>query len=85
MRSVPVVEAKSHFSALLAAVEAGEEIAITRHGRPVARLVPAAVQTAADVFQVLWTRENIDEFDLAAPEDFPPEPVATFDEVAVSV
>jgi prevent-host-death family protein len=33
--------AKAHFSALLARVAAGEEIAITRHGVPVACLVPA--------------------------------------------
>ena len=50
-----------------------------------ARLVPPSVQTAADVFRVLWASENLDEFDLAAPEDSPPEPVATFDEAAVSV
>lgn len=79
MRAVPVVEAKSHFSALLAAVEAGEEIAITRHGRPVARLLPPAALTASDVFQVLWASENLDEFDLTPPEDSRPEPVATFD------
>lgn len=35
MRSAPIVEVKSHFSAFLAAVEAGEEIVITRHGRPI--------------------------------------------------
>ncbi len=36
MKSVPVVEAKARFSALLAEVEAGEEIAVTRGnmGRP---------------------------------------------------
>lgn len=79
MRAVPVVEAKSHFSALLAAVEAGEEIAITRHGRPVARLIPPTVQTAADVFQPLWASETLDEFNLAIPEDSPLESVATFD------
>jgi len=33
-------EAKTHLSALLARVEAGETITITKHGRPVARLVP---------------------------------------------
>lgn len=32
-RAVPVVGVKSHFSALLAAVEIGEEITITYHGR----------------------------------------------------
>lgn len=79
MRAVPVVEAKSHFSALLAAVEAGEEIAITRHGRPVARLIPPAIQTAADVFRPLWASETLDEFNLAVREDSLPEPVAAFD------
>lgn len=35
--------AKTHFADLLARVESGEEITITRHGRPVARIVPVAV------------------------------------------
>ncbi|MGY6555090.1 MAG: type II toxin-antitoxin system Phd/YefM family antitoxin [Wenzhouxiangella sp.] len=39
MKSVPVYEAKNHLSELLAAVERGESIAITRRGRQVARLV----------------------------------------------
>lgn len=43
MRSVTVHEAKAHLSALLAAVEAGEEVIVTRYGRPVARVVPIAV------------------------------------------
>jgi len=38
--SVGAYEAKTHFSELLAKVEAGEEITITKHGTPVARLVP---------------------------------------------
>jgi prevent-host-death family protein len=33
-------EAKNKLSALLDRVEEGEEVIITRHGRPVARLVP---------------------------------------------
>lgn len=33
-------EAKAHFSELLARAEAGEEIMIHRHGKPVAKLVP---------------------------------------------
>ena len=33
-------EAKNTLSALLDLVEAGEEVIITRHGKPVARLVP---------------------------------------------
>jgi prevent-host-death family protein len=35
-------EAKTHLSELLDRVEAGEELVIARHGRPVARLVPVA-------------------------------------------
>ena len=38
--SVGAYDAKTHFSELLEKVEAGEEITITRHGTPVARLVP---------------------------------------------
>ncbi len=37
---VNVYEAKTQLSKLLERVEAGEEIVIARHGRPVARLVP---------------------------------------------
>lgn len=33
-------DAKTNFSQLLARVESGEEITITKHGTPVARLVP---------------------------------------------
>lgn len=39
MKTVAVFEAKNRFSELLAAVEHGEEITITRHGAPIARLV----------------------------------------------
>jgi prevent-host-death family protein len=41
-RSVGAYEAKTHLSALLAEVEQGEEVEITKHGRVVARLVPPA-------------------------------------------
>ncbi len=39
MRTFAAFDAKTHFSKLLDLVEAGEEIQITRHGKPVARLV----------------------------------------------
>ena len=39
MRKVGLAEAKAQLSALLDAVEAGEEVVITRRGRPVARVV----------------------------------------------
>ncbi len=44
---VGAYDAKTHFSDLLERVEAGEEITITRHGSPVARLVPVKRTTTA--------------------------------------
>lgn len=41
MRSLNVAQAKAHLSALLDAVESGEEVEITRRGVPVARLTRA--------------------------------------------
>lgn len=38
--TVGAYEAKTHLSDLLEKVEAGEEITITKHGAPVAKLVP---------------------------------------------
>ncbi|WP_333835360.1 type II toxin-antitoxin system Phd/YefM family antitoxin [Rubrimonas sp.] len=40
MREIGAFEAKTHLSALLEAVAGGEEIVITRRGKPIARLVP---------------------------------------------
>jgi prevent-host-death family protein len=76
MRTVQVVEAKAKFSALLAAAEAGEEIAITRHGKVVARIVPDSPRMAADLFRPFWEETDID---LEAPEDQPPEPAQGLD------
>lgn len=42
MITVGAFDAKTHLSALLEQVARGEEVLITRHGRAVARLVPAA-------------------------------------------
>jgi prevent-host-death family protein len=41
MVQVGAFEAKNTFGSLLDRVEAGEHIQITRHGRPVAQLIPA--------------------------------------------
>ena len=43
MTNIPIAEAKNHLSELIARVEAGEEVAVTRRGKPVVRLVPANV------------------------------------------
>jgi len=41
VRTIGAFEAKNRLSELLDAADNGEEIMITKHGRPVARLVPA--------------------------------------------
>lgn len=38
--SIGLFEAKTHFSELIARAEAGDEVIITRHNKPVAKLVP---------------------------------------------
>ncbi|MDZ7790583.1 MAG: type II toxin-antitoxin system prevent-host-death family antitoxin [Xanthomonadales bacterium] len=76
MRTVPVAEAKAHFSELLKAVEAGEEVVITRRGRAVARLSSQRPVTAAEVLAPLWQ----DPIDIEPPEDREPEPVAEWDD-----
>ena len=48
MRAIAVYEAKNRFSEMIAAVELGEEITITRHGAPVARLVAVTVASLTD-------------------------------------
>ena len=40
MKTVNLAEAKAKLSALVEQAEAGEIVCITRHGKPVARLVP---------------------------------------------
>lgn len=41
--TVSIAEAKDRLPELIRAVESGEKIVITRHGRPVAQLAPAPV------------------------------------------
>lgn len=76
MRTVAIVEAKAHFSSLLAAVEGGEEVAITRRGRIIARLVPNRPVSAAEVFGPCWAEGEID---LQAPADVMPESLPGWD------
>jgi prevent-host-death family protein len=42
-------QAKVHFSDLLQQVEAGAEVTITRHGAPVARMIPVKRQTTPEI------------------------------------
>ncbi len=45
MRTTGIFEAKARFSELIAAVEAGEEVRITRHGKEVVRMLPVRSAT----------------------------------------
>ena len=47
MSTVGLFEAKTHLSELIARAERGEEVVITRHNKPVARIVPVT-QAAPD-------------------------------------
>ena len=54
MKSVGTYEAKTHLPRLLAQVEQGESITITkRGGKPIAKLVPADAAEKKDVKQVI--------------------------------
>lgn len=46
--SVGAYDAKTHFSELLQRVEGGEEVTITRHGSPVARMIPIRRETTRE-------------------------------------
>ncbi|QSA96920.1 type II toxin-antitoxin system Phd/YefM family antitoxin [Methylococcus sp. EFPC2] len=49
MITVGAFEAKTHLSSLLERVAGGEEVLITKHGKAIARLVPAHVLDRASV------------------------------------
>ncbi|HEX5346004.1 MAG TPA: type II toxin-antitoxin system Phd/YefM family antitoxin [Pseudonocardiaceae bacterium] len=62
-----VYEAKTQLSKLLQQVEAGDEIVIARHGKPVARLVPlqrtAAPRQLGLLRGKIWMSPDFDEPD----------------------
>ena len=83
VRQVPVKEAKAKLTELLRAAEAGERIVLTRHGKPVADLVPHGLVTEEKPMSVLerveaWHKANpgpdigwvSPDFDEPLPEDF---------------
>lgn len=49
MITVGAFEAKTHLSSLLERVAQGEEVIITRHGKPLARLVPVNVADRSQI------------------------------------
>jgi prevent-host-death family protein len=53
MITVGAFEAKTNLSALLDRVESGEEVQITRHGKPVAKLVATVNQPAKNAADLI--------------------------------
>ncbi|RCW70454.1 type II toxin-antitoxin system Phd/YefM family antitoxin [Pseudorhodoferax soli] len=47
MAAIGLFEAKTHLSEYVARAEAGEEVIITRHNKPVAKIVPLAAELPA--------------------------------------
>ena len=47
MATFDLIEAQTHLADLIAQVEAGEEVVITRNGEPLARLVPISAELPA--------------------------------------
>ena len=90
-REVPVKEAKAKLTELIRAAEAGERIVLTRHGKPVADLVPHAEEkpmsfmeryeawhAAHPTDRVGWISPDFDD---PLPEDFLLQPLPDdFDE-----
>ena len=64
MREVQASDAKAHLPSLLDAVERGETIIITRHGKPIARIVPEADRRQAEIDRVI---AEIEEFRKTMP------------------
>jgi prevent-host-death family protein len=60
MRSIAASEAKAKFSELLSDVERGEVIEVTRHGKSIAKIIPAQAgdTDARRKAAVAWILEN---------------------------
>lgn len=65
MREIRSSDAKARLPELLTAVEQGESFIITRHGRPIARIVPETADRRAEVSKV---KEQIEAFRQTKPQ-----------------
>ncbi|QCB92323.1 type II toxin-antitoxin system Phd/YefM family antitoxin [Cellulomonas shaoxiangyii] len=70
MEPVSIYDAKTHLSRIVTRAEAGEETVITRHGRPVAKVVPMPARPSVRTPGVLAGRIRVaDDFDAFTDED----------------
>lgn len=75
---ITVAEAKARLAEFIRRAESGEEIVLTRHGRPVARLGPATARAKGPLIGALAGQIQIaDDFD-----DLPPEFMAAFQDAS---
>jgi len=73
-----VAEAKARLAEFIRRAEGGEEIVLTRHGRPVARLSPAAETVKGPLIGALAGQIDMaEDFD-----DMPPEFMAAFQDAS---
>lgn len=59
MITVPIHQAKTQLTKLLPKVEAGERVVITRHGKPVAELIPARPTPRFSLERVMEIRREL--------------------------
>ena len=75
---ITVAEAKARLAEFIRRAEGGEEIVLTRHGRPVARLSPASEASKGPLIGALAGQIQIaDDFD-----ELPPEFMAAFQDAS---
>ena len=74
MVSVNIYDAKTQLSKLIARVEAGEQITISRNGRPAARLVPIELprtpRTPGALAGQIRIAPDFDDFDAEQERDW---------------
>jgi prevent-host-death family protein len=58
---IAIADAKAHFADLIRRAESGEQIVLTRHGKPVARLTATARTSDLPLFGALKGRVRIAE------------------------
>ena len=68
MESIGLFEAKTHLSELIARAERGEELIITRHNKPVAKLVPIGRERAPGSLRRVAALDGLQAF---APIELP--------------
>jgi prevent-host-death family protein len=61
MKAIGVYEAKTHLPKLLDRVSRGERFLITKHGQPVAQLVPAPPQAVPDLERIVQEMQEWQE------------------------